>query len=937
MKKSLLISMAIFAGIILSGCNNPNYKSSKSSNSNISVSSTQPIQPSSNPDIPEEALNDALTYSQERMRDADFSFNFNLEGAPSRDALKKQKQSVNRNFNPKGTYTYNSDGTINFDYDFDLNRDYTHVPFDYFSFYEERLDELRKEALEIVDFDINVFPELGVVYHVQNGIRDCYSSLSFDVERNFITVYKLEYFPAPLEAATDPSMTYPTEKMTKIELYYNSENLETIHMIEVLKGTHISYNNMVEAYYIPNQYYSFLQSDGFENNGEEHVQINYNVALKIENKWQGMGFCFNSLDPLLKRSGNYEWPITISYISEKDGDIISFYNELYSSRDGYEAPRYQPILASDTIESKMSRIDSGFGVASFLENHFNVPMKNVSTIKSLHVHLETERELNYGLDEYHVEGTPRTYYVTFDNDDDYVELTNGSVLKQGYGYSTKIGKYYFSRKDGCYYNFDGQVVDSGLITDYPHIEFSEVGAYICPEEDFHTGYGMYLRLDSNSSNEDNLYAIKEFYNAYGIEISEELSTTSFDYSVEYCRFGEEYHCQLFEALFGVEYSVDNTIAILKNCLKADGNYRKQISEEYKQLKVDEEWVCPDYKDVFDMESNSLPSLSLLDGEATMSENGIDISSLKIKTPKSLVLHQNETYELKLTLNNEVLSDSYFPTFVYNQKEETIKTKDGISKIALPNKTNTYQLGVRLVRIVGQNSFPVTKTLKLNVKEFNDIVILTNQDDELGGYYKKEYVYNSGLIDARITFIDTKAPEIIPHFEVNHGVMTVTQFVTEKDLLETLVVKDNYDKYLNQKDAILIEGNNETPFINVGDNPLINGKDYKIVVSDRSGNKGELSFKVNVSNVTPRDSYSVTLTQPSEYNFSYYDAIRVLANTLYEEMFLKVDLDDPYSVKLYTASNRVIGMGNEITESQTIYVKLVGIFEEKITLNIILID
>ena len=938
MKKSLFASLSLLAVLTISACNFPNNKSNNKSDSNPSVSSTKPVEPSSNPNIPEEALNDALTYSQDRMRDADFSFNFSLEGAPSRETLKKQNRLVNRNLNPKGTYTYNPDGTINFDYDFDLNRDFTHVPFDYFSYYEKRLEELRQEALDIVDFDINVLPELGVIYHITNGARECYSSLSYDIERNFITVYKMEYFSAPVEALNDPSFTYPTEKITKIELYYNSENLETIHMVQILKGTSFVYDNMVEIYYIPNHYYSFLQSDSVEDPiYETIVQINYNVALKIDEKWQGMGFCCNTRDPFLKRSGTYEWPLGVSFIAEENGDIVTFNDEIYPVRDGQEVTRYTEIRESDKAESRLSRIDSGFGYASFHEGYFNIPMQSISTIKSYHVHLETSAELDYCLDEYYVEGTPLTYHPMFDNDDDYIELVDGSVLKKGYGYSTKAGKYYFNFSEGLFYNFDNQVIDDSLISDYPHVEFADAESYICPAEDFHIGYGLTLRLDTKSSNEDNLYTIKEFFNAYGLEISEQLATTSFDYSIEYCRFGHIYRGQLFEKLFGVEYNADSVIDILRNSLNAQGTYKKQLYEEYNALKKDNEWVCPNEKDVYGVETSHLPELSLVGGEATVGEDGVDVSSLQIKTPKSLVLHQGETYELKIGFGNEIIDDSYFPTFVYNQKEETIKAKDDVSKIALPIVTNNYQLNVRLLRIVGQNSFPVTKTLKLNVKQFNDFVVATNQDDKLGGYYKREYKYNNGLINVIINFIDTKAPEIIPHFEINNGVMNVTQFMTEKDLLETLIVKDNYDKYLNQEDVILIKDNVETPYINVGNDLLVNGKDYKVAVFDKAGNKGELSFKVNVNNVKPQASYPIILVQPSGYNLTYYDVVKVLANILYEEMFLRINIDDVRSVNLYTASNRSINWYFEVLASETIYAKINGVFEEKIALNIILID
>ena len=88
---------------------------------------------------------------------------------------------------------------------------------------------------------------------------------------------------------------------------------------------------------------------------------------------------------------------------------------------------------------------------------------------------------------------------------------------------------------------------------------------------------------------------------------------------------------------------------------------------------------------------------------------------------------------------------------------------------------------------------------------------------------------------------------------------------------------------------------------------------------------------------PQASYPIILVQPSGYNLTYYDVVKVLANIIYEEMFLRMNIDDGRSVNLYTGSNRSINWYFEVLASETIYAKINGVFEEKIALNIILID
>ena len=93
------------------------------------------------------ALEDSLLYSHNRLKNADFSFNFSMKdnGTPKKNLTKRDGDNYN---NGEGVYTENDDGTWSFDYSF-RNGPYQKSDYDFFADREQELNGLRREALAV--------------------------------------------------------------------------------------------------------------------------------------------------------------------------------------------------------------------------------------------------------------------------------------------------------------------------------------------------------------------------------------------------------------------------------------------------------------------------------------------------------------------------------------------------------------------------------------------------------------------------------------------------------------------------------------------------------------------------------------------------------------------------------------------------------------------
>lgn len=754
-------------------------------------------------------VDDRVLYTHRRLSNADFSFNFDLSNG---SGVKSYAAATGANVKSSNRAKTLNKSAVYAQTVYEMDYNVTNLTFiepqDYFESETQQLDSLRAEAVSLVDYCIKNITVLNMA--VTQSSNSCVGMM-YDAIEDKITVYRRI-----------------NNDYTEIELYYNEEGEETIHMLTV------SENNMSasEVYYIPGSYYYF----SFKSNCMYHIAL----ATKIDGQWEGISSYWQSDNSYITREGVYDYAnglIHITFLIEEGGELYTFSDYIYAVRDGGETGSCVEASPDDSLAIKQYWVNSPFGTYNFDANLLELRAYAVKGINTIHLRFDTEQEMASAPDYIH-------YY--FYDSNDYIVLNDGRKLCAGDGWSREYGFIEFDTDCFKFRDENGRYIDESIVDNESGIvRFAGGEGYIYNLE-FSGGYPLWFS-PSGKTIEEKLLAIKDFFDAAGITFNENVNEKSLENLIEVQMNNEAYRDKLFEKLYNVEYTADNIITMYKTIMADYDEAIVSIPQKVKEMPVIAFEDMPVVSERAD-----LLTISATDLVGYVEENScsLALNGASVITPKSIILRDGETYGILVCVNNQILSIDAFGTATYANEDLTFTST--LQSLPLPKEKGEYLYTIKLVRI-NQISGAEGQTESEYIPISNSLLVLLpdvpafeyDEDDGVqGGYYHYVYEIRDNTLNVTKEFIDTEAPCI-----TINGLNEETKSIGLScdagigDLRALCVFTDNYDTKLTIDDLVIkIKGSDAELVLT---DLVTDATIYVITLTDAGGNTCSVEVLVNI--------------------------------------------------------------------------------------------
>ena len=815
MRRYLNLILIITFVVLLTGCG-----TNKTTTKDITTATQSNKEPLSTTKsvIEEKNIDEQLMYIKSRLKNADFSFNFSIEKSNTVSAA--SRKNINHEYLNEGTTTTS---TV-FDFDIEHNDTKYYNPNTFFQAEKQYIKEMSNDAINVVDYclkNVSVIDSL-----ITDGNNNLYY-ISYDYEKDIVSVYH--------ENSTNK---------IKIDIYYDEQNLETIHMSslydnKVLENTDRPYDfEYYELYYTANNYYYFTYNYTVESENMDYYGIS--VAKKIDGEWIVFATEVDKNNVLFTKNGPYsgngpDQAIDMSFLIERNGNFFQLVNRIVPTRDNeiIDFSTLTEALETDSVAILKRYVRGDWYMMDLLGYGLQVPIEKFSSIDKLHIEIDSEEE--------QLLNTSNTTHFMFIDENDYLLTIDNKKIINNLCYNPKYGIIRFIDNMG---NIEFCDSNNTLVEIEESDYYDTVQLYLSNGTIYNDKLSSIILLDIfpfNNCWKDNisesLKLISEAYDAFGLTLTHD---EVFDELVYVERYDDIYLNQYFNNVFGIDYSANSLMDFLSNLIQ---DITLNINEFDNVIKDKTATNIADIQKEIDG-NEFLAQLEIESGDFTIDFDNLDIiiSNMVINVDRSPILHKNEEYVLKLLANNSVISTSSFIT--YND-EKMVYTID--KTIDIPFENGDYTFKLLLYRKKSSGDYPVSNEYYIKLPNTQKTTVETDLITEIGGIYRYTFEINNNILNVEKLFIDKVGPTISTSLPINNGIVTMNANSTLYDLIYTLNFTDNYDIFLILDDFMVVIGNNEPINVNELRNTLlINGETYKFTLSDSSNNVGVLELIVNLS-------------------------------------------------------------------------------------------
>ena len=788
----------------------------------------------------ESNLDEAFVYSMDRLKNADFSFEFVSEGASGVNLASLTTTSLSNG--DETTYTGTPDYYID------------EGALTYFEGFSAPVESFAKTAREEVDYLTMTVTALNKLV-IFNGVTARY--VGYDEENDVVTGFVgtinddlKQDWEDGVEGdgsvigsmGNDPNTVLPKGTLTRgvlIKIYDNEDGDEVVEYSSfsyraqdyhdntkgVYECLHIKYVPLKEYYFSHITYDTLPASlDIIENTGTFYVFR----ALNVDGEFMGA-----SLSGQFGNSDDYS-PIRNEVFFEMGNGFYVF--DLESNRGLYT-------VGYDTIDFSLD-----------LENTFDYSLSlkvlggwdgfyhNVRDLNNDNVINQADKDLT-------LQG------VVYFSNGDYISLENGKKIYEGSVWSKGTGfvridweDYTATYEDGTEVSFsefnkvahesnDGFISIGGIVVQ-PHytpenIDTGKIyGGFIpmqlmeFPAIEVEDGYQEY------TFKEDFFTIFKDFLIENELTFMNTDPFEIIDYTITASLIKDTMLDEEFQTLFSEPYSVDG----LKNIVQGFNKQGKDIIAECRTaFNGFERMLRKDMPKI--TESYALISISnRIQGKVTVSNGKFDFSGVSVTIPKTNFLHKGTTYGFMVYLegSDTKILDGAFTPYSYDRQD---KVCAGNSSISIPDvKDGTYKLKLAFGKPTDSGFIRLSNVIELDVNAFNKVEkqITINQKS-----YNVSYETVNGKFFMQSVYNDVGAPEIDGYEIVDDAIEVyfkegdlVAQFITY------IIVVDEVDGriYLSPSNFTLdgnkVNANDEIDFT----------KTYRLIVEDSSGNKIDISVK-----------------------------------------------------------------------------------------------
>lgn len=851
--------------------------------------------PTTNSDVP---LEDSLLYSHNRLKNADFSFNFSFGDKPT-NGKKNTHRSNGENYNNgKGVYTENDDGTYQFDYDFQ-NGPYQKSDYDFFADREEELNRIRSEALDIVDFATSKISVLDE----KISSREYNFILSYDAEEDIISVYRESKFG-------DRVIDY-------IELFYNDDGLETVHMEKVNYSN--DYGGRFDLYYTPGNYYSYAQYGGGVGPGMQW----YSVASKMNNKWRGFHFFFHESNAVICNQGYYDYAnnqVLICFMFEEDGHFYEVNDRVTPYRiTGEQA--HGEALPTDTYS--LTRYSSWSDCASYdAENRLiQVPMSMIKTFDSLHI----EKMWGSGSN-----GTLQ-FNPYFNEEGTYFTLKDGTILDKNVYFNLEYGVARYDNNKNAYVLENGEELSYEEYCATCTVNFAGGQAYINKGQEFYTNYPLYFYAPFDKYSASECFEVtSEFLKAFGLEFVEGVDSKVFETLARIEKYGDIFRGGLFKKVTKQSYDPNYIVAFSRQLLN-DSLTRPTILQNYLNS-FTEPLSLEDIPPVIGNAGSILPSLTGDIKFKINDDNELEFNDGSISINKTIILHKDEQYTLKVLRNGEVLKGDYFSTETYLEDNMSFTLLETAPKLDLPIEEGKYVYTLRLYRIkANEPLYPASKDYQIGFVEDVNLE-LTVDSQEKGGEYKYQYTSEATALLLQVTFVDKQAPNIVIDIPSLEGEYFINQFLTLKTLKQHIAVSDNYDEFISVEDIEFYVDGELAKLSNDVKIYTLEGHEVQLVLKDSSGNVNSLDFVVKYEEAT----LEINLEIPYDEDFD--NISRFILGVLNNDFYAGLDYEKIYYFTYFDEDGKHLNKySGDKMELDTPYVARITIDDVEYSIHFTLVE
>ncbi|MBR7116609.1 MAG: hypothetical protein IKC87_02775 [Clostridia bacterium] len=812
-----------------------------------------------------------IAASKERLENADLSFDFSSADLSAKQASAKKLTVLDSTVTDGDGYTFTAHPD-------DLGVDVYNSGF----FGNDlTLELLRKSARETADWFIENIYALDTVINV--GAYDYL--MSYDKKTGALSITQV----------TD----YGTEiDYCNIKLSYSENGNEVIEMISA-NGT-----DLHKTVYIKDEYYSIESVGGLNSSGYYSKSLAY-----VENGyWRNVRISANDGFSLFNDSETYKDSnecLTVDVSMETERGIITLVSNLEPRRaNGEKVCTWNTDIMADDDRKKpddyykyytdaltaypsqlISSYDQNFTPAITLSLDalegwdaivFSSPLSPEQTGAYYEGHLRYEYETNsYSseITEAHIVVGGKSFPLR-------------TVYTKTHGFMTKIGVYngheHYLLADGETVISHEQINSPEFVEIVPSIQFEEddSGALTRITEvklDFTFDYNSYYDRATgeflfipNKVADLEVKAIESYLSAIGILDEDEISYPR--YLMNMFQSGNEISSNLFEKMTGYLPSAESYIAIYDAAKKECVNLYTSKLDEMENSYPNEEFNYEKLNAYKALGAAILEIDDAISGTASVSESGIDFSSLSVILKRNPILSSSKKYGTVITFAKGN-PDAEFPVYSSVQFSGSDITFAGNSSLPIPETLTegSYVLSAYFVRENEDTKTAISNVAPIPVSDFAEFTKeydLTVNDRELT--FIAKYSCQNSTLNLEIDIKDVDPPEMILNgaaYDESTNTYTYrfehSKKRTVKDLLTDIDVFDRVDG------SIVLTAENVTldgKTVAAGKS-LISGEVYNVTVSDARGNVAAANFLVDTYAADSSDKTPpvITVFEDLQYN------------------------------------------------------------------------
>lgn len=438
---------------------------------------------------------------------------------------------------------------------------------------------------------------------------------------------------------------------------------------------------------------------------------------------------------------------------------------------------------------------------------------------------------------------------------DYISLNNGKKIYEGSVWSKETGFIQLSPEYDATFE-DGTTMTRDEFLQFVHgvdYGFVNFGGIVVQThstlEELHTGliFGgwipMQVALFPGLETEEgyveyqlkeNLFTIfKDFLTENNLTLINQNPIDVIDYTITASYIKDTLVDEEFQQLFNRPYSQDGLAGVISDMTSLGKSVieksRHAFATYERMLRKDMPVINDDY---------SLISTTT-QGKVTVSNGTFDFSNVSITIPKTNFLRKGTTYGVMVYLegNDSKVLDGAFNTYTYNKESKTLS---GNSSIAIPDvKDGNYKLKLAFGKPTEDGFIRLSNVIELSVNNFSKVSTQSTID---GKVYNVSYECVNGKFSMQSAYNDVGMPEIQGYEIVDNTVeIEFSEGAIIADFITDVLVVDEVDGriYLNVKDFTL-----DGQPVKI-DDTIDFTKTYLLTVKDSSGNTLQVSVKPNL--------------------------------------------------------------------------------------------